>query len=534
MQKSVIPISSTASSSPPDTSSPQAPDSRLEGTAFNKDHTPHPQTASSDQSAVTQKTNWSTSLQTILDQPPATLPQKLMLGGLVFCITFVAWATLGQIDEVGHAQGRLVPEGEVYKIHPLELGKIARISVQEGQLVQAGQVLVELDTELAKGEVERLEQLLNAQRIELTQKAGLIDRMHLEAQTLDKIAQAEAQAQQAAIAQVNAKAAVLPEQLSQNQSARVASQDRLARLEPLVAQAQELIAQRQAEAAAQAARLERLKPLLAQGAISKELVFQAEQSLRASQRAITQTHLEEDTNTQEQVFQAQQSLRDRAFAIAQSQSELGQNLAEIDQLQAGLTQKQAEGYRTQIETEQKIQQLELELTQLKAEVADKQNLLTTAKAQLKQKYLYAPVDGVLSSLNIRNIGEVVQPGQSIAEIAPQGAPLILLASLPNREAGFVKPNMPVQVKFDAYPYQDYGIVPGKVTKISPDAKPNEKLGAVYQVRVALDRNYVAADERTIPFKAGQTASAEIIIRRRRIADFLLDPFRQLQKGGIKL
>jgi HlyD family secretion protein len=140
----------------------------------------------------------------------------------------------------------------------------------------------------------------------------------------------------------------------------------------------------------------------------------------------------------------------------------------------------------------------------------------------------------VSSLNVSHAGEVVQPGQTLAEISPQDTPLVLSAILPNREAGFVKTGMPVQVKLDAYPYQDYGIVPGKVTSISPDAKPDQQLGPVYQVKVSLDRNSVTSEHGSIRFKAGQTASADIIIRRRRIADILLDPIRQFQKGGIKL
>ena len=53
-----------------------------------------------------------------------------------------------------------------------------------------------------------------------------------------------------------------------------------------------------------------------------------------------------------------------------------------------------------------------------------------------------------------NQGEVIQPGQTVAEITPKNAPLILTASLPNDKAGFVKTGMSVKVKFDAYPYQN--------------------------------------------------------------------------------
>lgn len=486
------------------------------------------------ESSLSPASNWSTSVQTLLDQPPSTLPQRLILGGMVFCLGFTAWATFGQVDEVGHARGWLVPKGEVYKIDPVEMGKVANISVKEGQLVKAGQVLVELDTEIVAGEVDRLQQMLTAYKIELGQKQTLLEKANLEAHTRSQIAQANAESQKAAIAQANAKAAATQALLQENQAAVAALSERIERLKPLTATAQELLKQREADVAAQKERLNRLAPLLADGAISKEAVFQAQQSLRDRQSAIIQSQLTESTNTKEQVFQAQQSLRDRRSAITQNQGEVQQTLAEAARLQAELIQKQAEGRRTQIEAQQQIQQLEVDTTQLKAKIADTQNLLTTAKTKLKQRFLKAPIDGVVSSLNVRNTGEVVQPGQTVAELAPQNAPLVVSAMLPNREAGFVKTGMSVQVKLDAYPYQDYGVVSGKVTSVSPDAKPDQQVGPVYRVEVALERNYVRANHQTIQFKAGQTASADITIRRRHIADILLDPIRQLQKGGLNL
>ena len=119
-------------------------------------------------------------------------------------------------------------------------------------------------------------------------------------------------------------------------------------------------------------------------------------------------------------------------------------------------------------------------------------------------------------------------------MTPNNAPLVLEVSLPNREAGFVKTGMPVQVKFDAFPYQNYGVIPGKVVSISPDAKTDERLGVFYRVQVSIDRDSVKANNQTWKLKAGQTASAEIVIRQRSIADILLDPLKQLQKGGMSL
>ncbi|NEO69145.1 HlyD family efflux transporter periplasmic adaptor subunit [Moorena sp. SIO3H5] len=496
-------------------------------------HVPNPVTPTSSLGA-TNTENWSTALQNLLDQPPSVLPQRLILGGFAFCMVCGLWATFGQIDEVGKATGKLVPKGEVYKIHPIESGKVAKIAVKEGESVTAGQVLVELDTKLGATEVERLEQLINADQIKLIQMQGLIENIRQEAQTRQQIAKADIDAQQAAIAQAQTKVAALREQLIQHQQANVASQDRLERLKQLKATTQALLEQREDDAFALKERLDNLKPLLASGAISKEQVFQAEHSLRASQRVITQTQLQEAASNQDQIDQAQQSIRDRNSAITLTQSDLNQTLAEIQRLQAGLTQKQAEVHRTQLETKQKLQQLEIELTQLNAKISENRHLLTSAKARLKQKFLYAPVDGVVSSLNVANIGEVFQPGQTIAEVAPQDAPLVLSASLPNQEAGFIKQGMPVQIKLDAYPYQEYGIIKGKVTSLSADAKTDQQLGSVYEVEVSLNRDYVTENDQMIRFKAGQTAKADIIIRRRRIVDFLLDPIRQLQKGGVNL
>jgi hemolysin D len=477
---------------------------------------------------------WSTSVQTLLDQPPSTLPHRLVLGGIAFCLAFGAWATFGQIDEVGRAQGRLVPKGDTYKIDPIDMGKVANIAVKEGQSVKAGQILVELDKDIASTEVERLQQLLSASEIELSQKQTLLDKARLEARTRVQIARANIQSQQATLAQANAKMASIQELLDENQKVVAALKQRIERLEPLTDRAQELLKQRRTDLAAQKERLDRLAPLLQEGAISKEVVYQAEQNMRDRQSAVIQSQLGESASTKEQLFQAEQNLRDRQSEITQNQGELQQMLAESKRLQAELTQREAEGRKIQLESQQQIQQLEVDITQLNAKIADTKNLLTAAKSKLQQRFLYASVDGVVSSLNVRNTGEVVQPGQTVAELAPQGAPLELSAVLLNREAGFVKVGMPVQVKLDAYPYQDYGIIAGKIKSISPDAKPDEKLGPVYRVKVTLDRNYVTGEKGRIQFKAGQTATADIVIRQRRIADILLDPFRQLRKDGLKM
>jgi hemolysin D len=481
-----------------------------------------------------ERKDWSSSVNTLLDQPPATLPQWFIVSGMAFCLIFGTWAWFGTIEEVGKAQGKLVPEGETYKVQPIELGKVTQIAVEEGQTVQAGQLLVELDTELAQKEVERLQQMIVAYHLELSQKQTLQERVQLEAKTTAAISAAEVQAQQAAIANTKEKITTVRRLLAQQQTEAVAYQSRQRQLQPLSSTAQEKLSQLQAERTAHQQRIERLRPLEDEGAVSQDYIFQAEQALRETEQRITSSQLQEVTNANEQLFQASQAMRELQSHITENQGELLTSYQTIQQSQAELAGKKAEAQRVQLEASQRMQQLEVEITQLQGKIAESQNLLVAAQAKLKYRYLNAPVSGTVLSLDVINTGQVLEPGQTVVEIAPEGVPLVVSAVLPTQEAGFVERGMPVKVKLEAYPYQDYGVIPGQVTEISADAESDEELGEIYRVEMKLERDHVMENQQMIPFKPGQTVTADIIIRRRRIIDVLLDPIKKMQKNGLDL
>jgi hemolysin D len=426
--------------------------------------------------------NWSASIQTVLDHPPAAFPYQVIWGGVLFSMAFGAWAYFGQVDEVGQARGHLVAGGNVFQVHSVELGKVTNLMVKEGQKVTQGQVIAELDGQIDQGEVTRLVQVLAGDRQQLAQMQGLLNRLNSVATNQVDITTADQQAQVAAIAESEAKAAALRATLQEQEGDAAAYEDRLKRLQPLVAE----------------------------GVIA-----------------------------QERLFEAEQNWRDRLSAVTRTQGEVAQVAAELERLRSQLNLKQSQGSNTLLESAQQANQLQVEMTQLSAKITETESLISTAQVKRNQRVLVASVDGIVSTLNVRNPGEVVQPGQTVAEISAQNAPLMLKATIPNREAGFIRVGLPVQVKFDAYPYQEYGIVPGKVAEISADAKPaNSQSGApsepVYQVYIELERNQISTRQQVVPFKSGQAASADIVIRRRRIIDLLLDPFRQMQRGNINL
>ena len=482
----------------------------------------------------TEQIAWSPSLQSLLDQPAATLPRQMIWGGIAFFLIFGAWAWLGTIDEIGTAKGKLVPKGKTYKVESVELGKVSHIAVKEGQEVKAGQLLAKLNHTRETKEVERLKQILADYHIEINQKQSLLEKVKSEAQTHSQIAAAETSAQRLAIASAQDQAEVFRQLLAQQKAEMAAYDARKNHLAALSEITKNRFEHIDAEMKAHQERINRLKPLAKEGAVSREFIFQAEQARRQTQQQQTESQLQEITNTQEQIFQSQQSLRELTAQITQSQGELSSAIKEVEKLTADLKRQQAERSRLRLEAEAKIQQFELDIAQLQGKIAETKNLLNSAEIELKQKLLKSPVDGFILSFNVNNVGKVLQPGQTIAEVAPKNSPLVLSALLPNQEAGFVKTQMPVEVKLDAYSHQDYGAIPGKVISISADAESDEKLGEGYQVEVELERDHIIENKAPIKFKPGQTATADIIIRRRRIIDILLDPIKKLQKDGISM
>jgi hemolysin D len=89
----------------------------------------------------------------------------------------------------------------------------------------------------------------------------------------------------------------------------------------------------------------------------------------------------------------------------------------------------------------------------------------------------------------------------------------------------------VKLKFDEFPFQTYGIINGKLKWISPNSKVVETpAGNIvnYEVKISLNQSCVKHKNECLPFRSGQPATAEIIIRKRRILDLIMDPFTKLK------
>ena len=172
--------------------------------------------------------DWSDITKELLD----SLPKVWTRGLLYFLVAFISialpCAMLSKVDETGAARWRLEPKGKTVRLDAAVSGKVAEIRVKEGDVVQAGQTLLVLESELVKAELQQIQQRLEGQLNRLSQlnllKNQLVvtlatQRQQNKAQELEKQAQID-QAKQNLQAIINSYNLQQEEKLAQVNQAK--------------------------------------------------------------------------------------------------------------------------------------------------------------------------------------------------------------------------------------------------------------------------------------------------------------------------
>ena len=106
--------------------------------------------------------------------PPSPIGRALLWTILAAFTTATSWATLGWIDIVATAQGKIIPSGYSKIIQSYETGVIAAIHIQDGQAVKQGDVLIELDSTLNRADRDRASNEYRAAKVEAARLRALI------------------------------------------------------------------------------------------------------------------------------------------------------------------------------------------------------------------------------------------------------------------------------------------------------------------------------------------------------------------------
>lgn len=166
------------------------------------------------------------------------------------------------------------------------------------------------------------------------------------------------------------------------------------------------------------------------------------------------------------------------------------------------------------------------LTQIEKQeqdLADLQGRLSQAREQQKGNTIRSSVSGTVYNIKVTKAGSLVHSGDELLSIAPDAEELLVEAKVPNQDIGFVRHQMKAKVKLATFPYQEYGMLEGTVSKISPNAVNEKDAGLVFPVQVKLKQRSVLVNGQHVQLTPGMATTAEIVTRQKTVLSFLLDP-----------
>ncbi|GAA6619185.1 HlyD family efflux transporter periplasmic adaptor subunit [Scytonema sp. NUACC26] len=493
----------------------------------NSTHTHNGKTAS--QMLVTFSDDWSYTTQELLDILPRVWTRGFLYCLVAFAAIVLPWAMLSKVDETGIARGRLEPLGATQRLDTPVAGTVIRVYVKEGQTVKAGQVLLELESDLIRTELQGIQTKLEGQLNRLAQLESIENQLLIAICTQQQQNQAQELEKQAQIQQVQ-------QSVTASKTAYTLQQDKLAQIEQAKAS---LSAGKTAYSLANnrfvkdMIEVQRYRKLWHEGVVPEIQVVEKEKQADESRQLLATSKAE--------IPQAESRVKERQGSY---QKIIHQAFTDIKQAESRLKEQQS-GYQSLVQasklavlrSEEQLKDLEAQISSLKIEIFQSKSQIQSLKLQLKQRVIRTPVTGIIFQMPIQQAGSVVQPSQMVAEIAPQELPLVLKAQMATSESGSLHQGMPVKMKFDAYPFQDYGIVVGHLSKIAPSSKVTDTTQgqiATYDLEITLEQSCIPSPQECITLTPGQTATAEVIVRQRRVIDFILGPFKKLQKGGLEL
>ncbi|WP_293576018.1 HlyD family type I secretion periplasmic adaptor subunit [Phaeobacter sp.] len=400
----------------------------------------------------------------------------LTFSGMVVALIVLAGRT--DVPQITRAPGTIVPQGDYTQIEVLEGGIVERVFVQDGDQVQAGDVLVALrHPDLTKEQQGLREQLTTVERKLL--------RSHTVLQMLE--------------------------------SGEEISSDRLAHLRSIgqgtAAAALEIYGESQRiKALSISQQVDTLEILEASQRFTEERVVRKQEELERARKLHKQglTTLRDMLQDADQLDALRTAASDGEVRLAEARSALSVARAALAEHTLALRQEV-------------LNEIE--------DLGDQRNALRVSLKLVEKKLaalqIVAPSEGVVQSVAFPNRGEVIAPGETIFELLPRGLDLLVEARIPNAEIGHVGLEQAVNLTVDTYDVRQFGKVQGRVAAVSPVPLIDEQTGATYfRASIALDGRSVGNGMFERPLQAGMTVVAEMQTGEKSLLAYMLKPVHQ--------
>ena len=428
--------------------------------------------------------DFSPPLLRIQESPPAPLAGWMLR--LLFALLTAAflWAILGRLDIVAVTDGKLVPSSYLKIVQPAEQGIVREILVKEGEKVEAGQVLIRMDSALTGADMKSLQAEHAHKRLALRRvDAQLSQDKFLRQRNDPPDLYARVEAQYAA--NVRAYENALSQEKALLEKAR-----------------QDLGAAEQTKA-----KLEQVLPHY----IEQEKAFEKLSKDGFSGRILY-------TDKRRERIEKEQDLRTQEFSIRAAEALIEQSEKKMSQISAD--------YRRSLQAERVETAAQLErLTQELAKLAHRHELLD----------LRAPQAGVVKDLATHTAGTVAAPGTILMTLVPEGDKLVAEVWVSNQDVGFVRPGQEAKLKLAAFQFQKYGMIGGRVLRVNADAteapSPNlrQDIGRERATGPLAFRAVIELERQDLfshALQPGMQVVGEIHLGTRTVLEYLLSPVQK--------
>lgn len=166
---------------------------------------------------------------------------------------------------------------------------------------------------------------------------------------------------------------------------------------------------------------------------------------------------------------------------------------------------------------QAIQKLREEIIMLEAELKTEEDKMSLTESQIFHGTVVMPHDGIITRLNIHTPGQSIGSGSIVAVMVADNDHLIVKASAKSRDMGFMSPGLPARVKVDAYPFQQFGTIQGRVIKVYPNIGGDGN----FTVSLELLENKIRSGSTDIKLSPGLSVNADILTRKQRLIYMLM-------------
>jgi HlyD family secretion protein len=427
-----------------------------------------------------------------------------LIGTVATGITLSSWV---KYNVTVKASGIVRPSGEIRVVQPQIEGTVKTILVKENQPIKIGDLIAQLDQEqllIKKSQLQGNIQQGELQLIQIdAQVRNLNNQILAEKKVIDNI--------------VNAAKADLSRNQREYQERKINTESEFITAEASLQKAQTNL--QKAEADLEFAKIDsdRYKQLSQIGAIGRRefeqkqlVVQQSELTLAAEKKSFEIAKIKVQT--------AKAAVNPTTAMVKIAQERIAQETAKGEANIASLNKEKQALIERRVQLQTQINQSQKELEQL--------------EHQIRKSMIVATSNGIILKLNLRNPGQVVTANESIAEIVPDHASLVIKSIIPTNEIQKIAVGQKVQLRVDACPYPDYGTLKGEVKTISPDVMTTQTNHQNNYPDIATSNSYFEATIQPENFNFGNSnhqchiqpgmeVKADIISREETALQFML-------------